>query len=72
MAKQPKTDHDVTDVSGQPKVRAINVEVPEETYWHVRKCAIDSHLSMKEYMGKFCQEAWPYPTDEKTETGAPT
>jgi hypothetical protein len=46
------------DVSAQ---RTINVEVPDAVYWHVRRCAIDSQLSMKDYMATFCQEAKPYP-----------
>jgi hypothetical protein len=45
----------------EPKLRTLNVEVPEEVYWHVRKCATESRLSMKEYMARFCQEARPYP-----------
>ena len=47
--------------SSEPRLRTLNVEVPEEVYWHVRECATESRLSMKEYMAKFCREAWPYP-----------
>ena len=45
----------------EPRLRTLNVEVPEEVYWHVRQCATESRLSMKEYMAMFCREAWPYP-----------
>lgn len=45
------------------RVRTINVEVPEEVYWHVRQCATASHMSMKDYMAKFCQESRPYPPE---------
>ncbi len=44
----------------EARKRTINVEVPETVYWHVRKCATESRLSMKEYMTRFCQEASPY------------
>jgi hypothetical protein len=47
----------------QALLRTINVEVPETVYWHVRQCAIASRLSMKDYMAKFCQEAWAYPPE---------
>lgn len=43
--------------------RTINVEVPESIYWHVRKCATESRLSMKEYMTRLCGEAWDYPLE---------
>ena len=41
------------------KTRTLNVEIPEEIYWHVRKCATDSRLSVKDYMAVFCKEAKP-------------
>lgn len=50
--------------TGTIPTRTINVEVPEPVYWHVRRCAIESQLSMKDYMAKFCQEAWPYPPEQ--------
>ena len=40
-------------------MRTINVEVPEEVYWHVRTCATESRLPMKEFMARFCREAKP-------------
>jgi hypothetical protein len=49
-------------------MRTLNVEVPEEIYWHVRKCATESRLSMKEFMAIFCREAHPYvPMDRSPE-----
>ncbi len=48
----------------QLKLRTLNVEIPEETYWHVRKCATESRLSVKDYMAIFCEEALPYSPDE--------
>lgn len=53
-------------VETEARTRTINVEVPETVYWHVRKCATESRLSMKEYMTMFCQEAWPYSPEEVT------
>ena len=43
--------------------KTLNVLVPAEAYWHVRRCATESHLSMKEYMARFCLEARPYLPD---------
>lgn len=54
-------------ISG-PSKRTINVEVPDSVYWHIRKCAIESQLSMKDYMSRFCLEAFPYspaPSNER-------
>ena len=42
-------------------LRTLNVEVPEEVYWHIRKCATESRLSLKHYMAKFGREASAYP-----------
>ena len=46
-----------------PSTKTINVEVPDWVYWHVRKFATESRLSMKEYMTRFCGEAWDYPQE---------
>ena len=46
--------------------RTINVEVPEQVYWHIRRCATQSRLSMKDFMAKFCREARPYPPEAMT------
>jgi hypothetical protein len=48
------------DDSASGKLRAINVEVPEEVYWHIRNCATQSRLPMKDFMARFCQDARPY------------
>lgn len=42
--------------------KTINVEVPEWIYWHVRRCATESQMSMKEFMAAFCQTAKPIVT----------
>ena len=39
--------------------RILNVEIPESEYWHVRKCATESRMSMKEFMAEFCKMARP-------------
>ena len=52
--------------------RTLNVEVPDEIYWLVRKCAIESRLSVKEYMARFCQEARPYSPEESESQIAPS
>ena len=51
--------------------RTLNVEIPEDLYWHVRKCATESRLPMKEYMARFCQEARPYSPEESESQIAP-
>ncbi len=45
-------------------LKTLNVEVPADVYWHVRKCATESRLSMKGYMAKFCREARPYQPED--------
>ena len=40
-------------------LRTLNAVVPEEVYWHVRQCATESRLSMKEFMAEFCKGARP-------------
>ena len=45
------------------KMRALNVPVPEEVYWHVRAMALRSRLPFKKYMARFLAEAWPFPPD---------
>ena len=54
------------------KLRTLNVVVPEKVYWHVRKCAIESRLSMKDFMALFCQEARPYPSAGERDTSPQT
>jgi len=56
--KNPVIECDGTVFHGP--MRTLNVEVPEEVYWHVRKCAIESRLSMKQFMSMFCLDAKPF------------
>jgi hypothetical protein len=46
--------------------KVLNVEVPETVYWHVRRCATESRMSMKEYMAIFCTTAEPFPDAKAT------
>ena len=49
-----------TNVHLKPEsTRILNVEIPESEYWHVRKCATESRMSMKEFMAEFCKMAKP-------------
>ena len=48
------------DETHDDETRTVNVVVPEETYWHVRRCATASKMSMKDFMNRFCLEARPY------------
>jgi hypothetical protein len=66
---EDKNDHGRgVALSDEQRLRTINVEVPETVYWHVRQCAIASRLSMKDYMAKFCMEAFPYGPENALET----
>lgn len=38
----------------------LNVVIPEATYWHLRRCATASQMSMKEFMAEFCKTATPF------------
>jgi hypothetical protein len=40
-----------------PETKILNVEIPESAYWHVRQCATESRMSMKDFMAIFCKEA---------------
>ncbi len=53
-------------------VRTINVVVPEEVYWHVRRCATESKVSMKEFMARFCLGARPYADEEESLNHSPS
>lgn len=39
--------------------KVLNVVIPEATYWHLRRCATASKMSMKEFMAIFCLTATP-------------
>jgi len=47
-----------TDQSVVPEnTRVLNVAIPESVYWHLRQCATESRLSMKEYMTEIGRQA---------------
>ncbi len=52
------------NTSDKVRLRTLNVEIPDETYWHVRRCATESRLSLKEFMALFCREAHPYRAEQ--------
>ncbi len=39
--------------------KVLNVSVPESVYWHIRRCASESRLSVKDFMAQFCRTATP-------------
>lgn len=39
------------------RTKVLNVVIPEATYWHLRRCATASQMSMKEFMATFCLTA---------------
>lgn len=42
--------------------KVLNVSIPDVVYWHIRRCAADSRMSVKAYMAAFCQTAKPIVT----------
>jgi hypothetical protein len=45
--------------SCETPTKVLNVEIPESVYWHVRRCATESRMSMKDFMSIFCKTASP-------------
>lgn len=43
--------------------KVLNVSLPEAIYWHVRKCATESQMSVKAFMAVFCRTAKPIVAD---------
>lgn len=39
--------------------KVLNVSVPEPVYWHIRSCATESRMSVKDFMAQFCRTATP-------------
>jgi hypothetical protein len=39
--------------------KVLNVSVPTSVYWHIRRCASQSRMSVKAFMSEFCQTATP-------------
>lgn len=39
--------------------KVLNVSVPESVYWHIRSCASESRMSIKNFMAHFCRTATP-------------
>jgi hypothetical protein len=56
IAMNNSTGSTSTERDSSPK-RVLNVEIPESVYWHVRQCATESRMSMKDFMAIFCNEA---------------
>lgn len=44
--------------------KVLNVSVPASTYWHIRRCASESRMSVKAFMAKFCRTATPIQATE--------
>ena len=39
--------------------KVLNVSVPKSVYWHIRSCASESRMSIKDFMAQFCRTATP-------------
>jgi hypothetical protein len=44
-----------------PGQRVIHVVVPEATFVHVHKMALESSMRFSHYLARFLEEAFPYP-----------
>lgn len=62
-----------TPAGGAPKYptppgrRVIHVLVPEATFVHVHKMALESGLRFSHYLARFLDEAFPYPAEPRSE-----
>ncbi len=42
------------------RTKVLHVEIPEPTYWHIRKCAIESQMSIKDFVTELGRTASPF------------
>ena len=62
MEKQPE-EQGQHQVGLAVPTKVLNVLIPETVYWHIRFCASESRMSVKQFMAEFCRTATPmYPT----------
>lgn len=55
------TDHNSHRTSNNTtQTKVLHAEIPEATYWHIRKCAIESQLSMKDFVAELGRTASPF------------
>lgn len=53
-------DKHPTDQNSSSRTKVLHVEIPEPTYWHIRKCAIESQMSMKDFVAELGRTASPF------------
>lgn len=53
-------DRPAAGPSSSVRTKVLHVEIPEPTYWHIRKCAIESQLSMKDFVTELGRTASPF------------
>ena len=62
---QDKTFEELREVEGRDQsslaspTKVLNVSVPKSVYWHIRSCASESRMSIKNFMAHFCRTATP-------------
>ena len=62
---QDKTFEELREVELQVQsslaspTKVLNVSVPKSVYWHIRSCASESRMSIKNFMAHFCRTATP-------------
>jgi len=47
--------------------RTLNVRISASTYWHIRDCANQSRMSVKDFMERFGKLATPFPLNLSAE-----
>lgn len=57
------TDQNGERAPNDCQTRVLNVAIPEWVYWHIRRCATESRMSLKSFMAVFCQSARPLQMD---------
>ena len=48
-----------TRIGSAISTKVLNVSVPASVYWHIRRCASQSRMSVKAFISEFCQTATP-------------
>lgn len=48
--------------NGKP-IKVLHILLPEESYWHLQQCAIESRMSLKDYMAELGRNARPFVRD---------
>lgn len=54
------TSHNsIAAASKESQTKILHINIPESVYWHLRRCAIESKLSMKAFVVELGRTATP-------------